>query len=178
MEFWLRNSQCRHLTTRPAPPHLPCPWDLRAAGRGAARHRGGHPYSPRAFNPLDGPTRKSLSEGNQPGSAERQSGLGFGRTSGFSASALNLLPPSTLRRRNPLLSAARRRRSLGLGGGAEGGARGLPASARPCWARRGWARRSGGFPTHPQGGCEYFADSREPQPTLLQANGPTPPPSC
>lgn len=123
---WLSNNP---LTSLPTPSPIPMSLALRAGGREgvgslSTDHQdwrskrplswGGHPCSPGAFSPQGSPTGKSLSEGNQPGSA--------GRWGGEAASAVDAglwatetprgsrpppstrtpPPPPSLPRRNPL----------------------------------------------------------------------------
>lgn len=108
---WLSNNP---LTSLPTPSPIPMSLALRAGGREgvgslSTDHQdwrskrplswGGHPCSPGAFYPQGSPTGKSLSEGNQPGSAGRRGGLGRRRwalgyrdASGFKASTLHPAP--------------------------------------------------------------------------------------
>lgn len=108
---------------QPLPPHLQCPRDLRAAGTEAARDEGGHPCSPGAFIPRDRPTRKSLSEGNQPGSAERPWLWMNLRVFGLRPASGPRLQRSRGESRSP--PAARRRRQPGT-----------------AWARGGWCEET------------------------------------
>lgn len=192
--------------TPPTPTHSPSLRSLGGRKRGSAEGRGllhtghqtcrskrphswgGHPCGPDAFSPQDCPTRKSLSEGNQPGSAgrwwDRQLGLGHGRWAleeprGSRPPPCSCpRPPSSGGGETGSPGAARGRREPGTGWGRGGRSEGTQSRRRILRGAPGMRAGFWRFLDRPPGWVRVFCPRQEPRPTQSQADGPTLPPSC